>query len=171
MRRCQLLESSNERVPPRGDQPKNWRATNPRTSGHQPENWQAALLFNIDGVLKSGGLLRLQRVGAQRAAPEDELAEVSSSSLPSTCPRSWCSTCCGLCPFSLLPLSSPGWCFLASGSLVRALGFHDSSFPNVMERAVYTCKELYANAVFSGGVGSPGEGDTRKCRVLASPFP
>ena len=52
-----------------------------------------------------------------------------------------------------------------------SLAFRTRPGGNVMERGVYTRKELYANVVFSGGVGSPGEGDTRKCRVLASPFP
>ena len=77
MRRCQLLERSKERVPPpRGDQPKNWRATNPRTGGHQPENWQAALLFNIDGVIKffGAGLFT-----------EFEVAGETSSRTPSLC--------------------------------------------------------------------------------------
>ena len=31
-----------------------------------------------------------------------------------------------------------------------AFGFHKSSFPNVMKCDVYACKDLYANAGFSG---------------------
>ena len=41
----------------------------------------------------------------------------------------------------LLPL------FIVQG----AIGFHDSSFPNVMMRGVCTSKVLYANAAFPGG--------------------
>ena len=36
----------SRRVPPaRGDQLKNWRATDPKTSGHQPKNWSGRLYF------------------------------------------------------------------------------------------------------------------------------
>ena len=38
------------------------------------------------------------------------------------------------------------------GSIAGSIGFHDSSFLNGMKRGVYTRKDLYANAVFSGGV-------------------
>ena len=33
------------RAPPAGDQPENWRATNPRTGGHQPEHWLGRSTF------------------------------------------------------------------------------------------------------------------------------
>ena len=38
-----------------GDQPKNWRATNPRTGGQRPKNRRSPLLFNLEGVLASCG--------------------------------------------------------------------------------------------------------------------
>ena len=40
---------------------------------------------------------------------------------------------------------------LPSFTVQEVIGFHDSSFPNVMKYGVYTRKDLYANAVFSGG--------------------
>ena len=90
MRRCQLLEKSNERVPPRGDQPKNWRATNPRTGGHQPENWQAALLFNIDGVIKffgAGLFTEFFEVAGETSSRTPSLCRSSLGGLPQVCPR------------------------------------------------------------------------------------
>ena len=53
-----------KRAPWKGDQPQNWRATDPSTSGHQPPNWTGrryffnlnvgghvpGILFNIDGI-------------------------------------------------------------------------------------------------------------------------
>ena len=40
---------------------------------------------------------------------------------------------------------------LPSFTVQEAFGFHGSSFPNVMKRGVYTRKDLYANAAFTGG--------------------
>ena len=40
---------------------------------------------------------------------------------------------------------------LPSFTVQGVIGFHDSSFQNVMKCGVYTRKDLYANAVFSGG--------------------
>ena len=51
-------------TPRKGDQPKNWRATDPKTSGHQPKNWSGrryffnlnvgghvpGIFFNTDGI-------------------------------------------------------------------------------------------------------------------------
>ena len=33
------------RAPPAGDQPEDWRATDPETGGHQPQNWRGAVYF------------------------------------------------------------------------------------------------------------------------------
>ena len=38
-----------------GDQPKNWRATNPRSGGQRPKNRRPPLLFNLEVVLASCG--------------------------------------------------------------------------------------------------------------------
>ena len=45
--------------------------------------------------------------------------------------------------------------FLPSFTAQGAIGFHDSSSPNVMMRGVYTRKDLNATAVFSGGARFP----------------
>ena len=59
-----------------GDQPKNWRATNPRTGGQRPKNRRPPLLFNLEGLLASCGNYTWV------------LSEVSSLSSTSPWPRS-----------------------------------------------------------------------------------
>ena len=70
----------------KGDQPQNWRATDPSTSGHQPHNWAGRrLFFNLVGVLESWEFLRLQRVGGHCTMLNGKASELSG--LPST--MSW----------------------------------------------------------------------------------
>ena len=58
------VPASQAGTPRKGDQPKNWRATDPSISGHQPQNWTGrryffnlnvgghvpGIFFNIDGI-------------------------------------------------------------------------------------------------------------------------
>ena len=64
-------------------------ATNPRTGGHQPENWQAALLFNIDGVIKffGAGLFTEFEVAGETSSRTPSLCRSSLGGLPQVCPR------------------------------------------------------------------------------------
>ena len=99
------------------------RATNPRTSGRltqepagtNPRTGQAtATFFNLVGVFKSCEPLGLQRVGDRCTSSDDELAEVSLSSVSSTSSRSWyCASC------RLFLCLSPWWCSWVSGSVGR----------------------------------------------------
>ena len=83
---------THKRAPPaKGDQPQNWRATDPSTSGHQPHNWAGRrLLVNLVGVLESCEFLRRQRVGGHYTLLNGKASELSG--LPSTMswPRSVC---------------------------------------------------------------------------------
>ena len=82
MRRCQLLERSKERVPPE-------RRPTQELAGDQPENWQAALLFNIDGVIKffGAGLFTEFEVAGETSSRTPSLCRSSLGGLPQVCPR------------------------------------------------------------------------------------
>ena len=65
-------------APRKGDQPQNWRATDPSTSGHQPHNWAGRRYFcNPDGVLESCDA-RLRHVRGQLTVLGGYVSEASS---------------------------------------------------------------------------------------------
>ena len=67
-----------KRAPPaKGDQPKNWRATDPSTSGHQPHNWAGRRYFLTWSVSSSSVYFSAYNV-----------SEVCGSTSTMTCPRS-----------------------------------------------------------------------------------
>ena len=62
-------------TPRKGDQPQNWRATDPRTSGHQPQNWTGRRYFLTLAVSSRSGKSGLSWCPRWQAG------------LPQVCPR------------------------------------------------------------------------------------
>ena len=66
----------------KGDQPKDWRATDPKTSGHQPKDWAGRGYFLTLSaphvfILDFGGYVsEVTRGSGIIAAPYDDVAEV-----------------------------------------------------------------------------------------------